>query len=95
MNLLMRVDQEVVNKLAQGGPMALSDSLVNDRLTIMGWMVVEMDNDADYLRLIESQEVASSLSSSSKDGGERHDEDIDVVGDEDVIREEEEEGREG
>ena len=35
----------MVNKLAQGGLVALSDSLVDKCLATVGWLVVEVDNN--------------------------------------------------
>jgi len=75
--------------------MALFDLIVDERLIVVGWMVIEEDNDANSSGSTECKEAAPLSSFSSEDSGQRGNEKVDVVGHEDAIRENEEERCEG
>lgn len=71
--------------------MALSNLIVNERLMVVGWMIVEEDEGIDPSESANPREVVSSSSSLLEDDEEWDD----VMGDEDEAGEEKTEGCEG
>ena len=65
--------------------MALSNLLVNERLMAVGRMIVKEDNGTDSSESAKPREVVSSSSFSSED------DEVDIIGDENEVGDEEEE----
>jgi len=94
---LVKDYQDEINKLDEGGSVFLSNLINDTHLIEIGWMVIEGYDGAGPSKLINSQAIISPSSFSSDDNKRKRreeyegdDEDVDIIGDLDAAREEDE-----